>query len=268
MGNNSCFLYEHLFLKKSISKNISAFISGNNGAGCTWCALSIAHAINLLKQRVLLVDANGAFSNISSYLQLSQELFLEDFVKGKKTLNQLLIAYKNKDFNILTGKSGNIFLHQLPQGRINIFIDDFNFLAEGYNCSIVDIGLCDNDKNLSITRNADNIIIVCSEDTSDVIKTFDLIKTINELDISANYYLIINKVNSYEDGYKVYEKINKATERNGLRCPELLGIIRFDARVRDTIKNKELLLNRYPTSEAASDIVNIANKLYGDMNND
>ena len=103
--------------------------------------------------------------------------------------------------------------------------------------------------------------MMCSENNADLIKTFDLIKFMNEINIPANYYLIINKVNSFEDGYKIYEKLNKAADRNNLRFPDLLGIVRMDTRIRDTIKNKELLLSRYPTSEAALDICGIAKKL-------
>ena len=81
---------------------------------------------------------------------------------------------------------------------------------------------------------------MCSENNADIIKTFDLIKFMNETNISANYYLIINKVNSFEDGYKIYEKLDKAADRNRLNFPELLGIVRIHTRIRDTIKNKEL----------------------------
>ena len=43
--------------------------------------------------------------------------------------------------------------------------------------------------------------------------------------------------------------------------PRLLGVIRRDTRVRDAIRNHVLLLNRYPNSEAAEDVMNIAKKL-------
>ena len=134
-------------------------------------------------------------------------------------------------------------------------------LAENYDHTIIDLGTELTDKNLSLCQIADNILIMCSENSADLIKTFDLIKFMNETKIDANYNLIINKVNSFEDGYKIYEELNKAADRNGLKCPDLLGIVRIDTRIRDTIRNKELLLSRYPTSEAALDICNIAKKL-------
>lgn len=261
MSNSSDYIYEKLFINSAENSNISVFIAGAENSGATWCALSIAHALNLMQKKVLLIDSNGNFSNICTYLSLNNQFFLEDYFLGKKTLNQLLIAYKNKDFNLLTSKSGSNFLYDQPNGRIQIFADDVKILAENYEQTIIDLGSNDIEKKLNICKLANNNIIVCSENNTDLARTFDTIKLLNESQIDTNYYLIINKVASFEDGYKIYEKLTKALERNNLKSPELLGIIRFDTRVRDTIKNKELLMSRYSESEAAIDIANISKKL-------
>ncbi|MCM1323118.1 MAG: hypothetical protein NC218_02940 [Acetobacter sp.] len=261
MGNDTNIVYNRLFLRNGTQRNISVFISGADNIGTSWCALSLAHAFNLEKKKVLLVDGNGDFSNIASYLFLQTPQYLEEYVLGKKTLNQLVCAYKNKDFNILTGQSGNDYLAEQPLGRIHLFADDLNILSENYEHTFIDAGTNISEKTLSLCQIADNVILMCSENNADLVKTFELIKFMNEINLSANYYLIINKVNSFEDGYKIYEKLNKAADRNHLKFPELLGIVRIDTRIRDTIKNKELLLSRYPTSEAAVDICNIAKKL-------
>ena len=262
MTDNTDLIYKSLFLRNEISRNISIVISGAERIGSSWCALTLAHALNLERKKVLLVDANGKFSNISSYLLLQKTLYIEDYLFGKKTLNQLVIPYKNKNFHILTAQQGNNYLSELALGRIQIFAEDLQILAENYDCTIIDIGTELDNKNLSLCQIADNILIISSENNADLIKTFDLIKFLSNINIDANYNLIINKVNSFEDGYKSYEKLSKASDRTGLRCPDLLGIIRIDTRIRDTIRNKELLLSRYPTSEAALDIIHIAKKLY------
>lgn len=254
-------IYNRLFLKNGFQRHISVFISGADNIGTSWCALTIAHAFNLEKKKVLLVDGNGDFSNIASYLSLQSPQYLEQYISGKKTLNQLILAYKNKDFNILTGETGNGYLDEQPLGRIHLFADDLNIIAGNYEQTLIDAGTNISEKTMSLCQIADNIILMCSENNADLVKTFDLIKFMNEINLSANYYLIINKVNSFEDGYKIYEKLNKAADRNHLKFPELLGIVRTDTRIRDTIKNKELLLLRYPTSEAALDICGIAKKL-------
>lgn len=261
MVSDEAFIYETLFLNKGISRNISVLISGEEKVGTSWCALSLAHAFNLEKRKVLLVDGNGNFSNIKTHLFLDSSLPIEEYVNGNKTLNQLIYPYKNKDFNILTATSGNNYLQEQPLGRIQVFAEDLQIVAQNYDATIIDLGQGFSPKNMSLYQIADNILIMCSDNNANLIKTFDLIKLINEINIDTNYYLIINKVISFEDGYKVYEKLNKAAERNGLRCPKLLGIVRIDTRIRDTIRNKELLLTRYPTSEAALDICSITKKL-------
>ncbi len=258
MNNCSCFTYNDLFLTTKERKDISIFISGAEQVGTSWCALSIAHALNLLNKKVLLVDGSGSLSNFSSYLSLKNNNNLEDYFSGKKTLNQLIVAYKNKDFNLLTAISGNKYITHPPLGRIQIFAQDLNILSENYNHTLIDLGSDVLEKNINLCKIAGNIIILCSDSNDGLVKTLDTIKYLNQMGFGDNCKIIINKANSFEGGYKIYEKLEKAAERNGLKFPVLLGIIRLDARIRDTIKNKDLLLSRYPTSEAAQDISEIA----------
>lgn len=261
MADDFNIVYNSLFLEKGNSRHISIFVSGNENIGSSWCALTLAHALNLEKKRVLLVDGNGNLSNFSSYILLNNPLYLEDYFNGKSTLNQLITAYKNKDFNILTAQSGNNFLADLSVGRIHVFTDDLGFLATNYDHTVIDVGEDITEKNLSLYQLADNIFIMCSEKNSDLVKTLDIIRHIYETKLTAHCNLIINRVNSFEDGYKIYKELYKALERSNLPVPNLIGMVRFDTRIRDTIKNRELLLTRYPASEAAIDICNIAKKL-------
>ncbi|MBE6463380.1 MAG: MinD/ParA family protein [Alphaproteobacteria bacterium] len=258
MSDSSKLIYNNLFLNSANRKNISVFISGAEQVGTSWSALSIAHALNMLNKKVLLVDGRGSLSNISSYLCLQNNNYLEDYFNGKKTLNQLIVAYKNKDFNLLSAISGNKYITQPPIGRIQLFAQDLNIISKNYDNTFIDLGTDLLEKNVSLCQIAKNIIILCSDGNDGLVKTLDTIKYLNQLGFSDNCKIIINKANSFEGGYKIYEKLGKAAERNGLKFPDLLGIIRLDARIRDTIKNKDLLLSRYPESEAAQDISEIA----------
>ena len=265
---NLDLIYKQLFLSKSASCHISVLLAGGEHVGTSWCGLSLAHALNLEKQKVLLVDGNGNFSNISSYILLQNPLYLDDYFYENKTLNQLITAYKNKDFNILTAFPGHNYLDEQPLGRVHLFIDDLELLIPNYNQVLIDVGSDVNEKILSFCQVADNLIFILSEQNSELVRIFDTINFMYKYGIKTKYNLIINKVNSFEDGYKIFKELYKATERKNLPTPNLLGIIRTDTRVRDTIKNKELLLTRYPASEAAIDIKNIAQKLVMEQNNE
>lgn len=259
--------FQHLFLSDRLSCNISVLLAGTEHIGTSWLSLSLAHALNLSKQRVLLIDGNGNLANIATYILLQNPLFLDDYFSEQKTINQLITAYKNMDFNILSAYSGNNYLEKQPLGRIHVFINDLKTIMENYHQTLIDIGSDINEKNLAFCHIAHNLIFVLSDKNSDLVKTFEIIKFMHHNKVKAKYHLIINKVNSFEDGYKVFKEMSKAMEKNNLSIPNLLGIVRTDTRVRDTIRNKELLLTRYPTSEAAIDIQNITNKIMLEQNN-
>ena len=260
MNNDLELIYKELFTETQ-AKNVFVFISGVEHIGTSWCALSLAHSLSLKKKKVLLVDGNGNLSNISSYMPLVSPLYMEEYISGHKTLNQLILAYKNINFNILTATPGNNYLEKLQKGRIQIFIDDLRIIAKNYDYVIVDAGTDINEQNLAFCKMAHQLFVMCSEKSSDLVKTLDILQNIHKQELSGDCKLIINRVNSFEDGYKVYKELSKALNRSDLKEIDLLGIVRFDTRIRDTIKNKELLLTRYPSSEAAVDICHMAEKL-------
>jgi len=255
------FIYRRLFLEKKQQHSVSAVISAVPQVGTSWCALNIAHALSLHNKKVLLVDGNGSFSNISTYVPSSNFLSLENYIRGDKTLNQLIFAYRNSNFNILTAQPCSVYLDNQPLGRIHIFSQDLLIVAKDYFHTIIDIGTSINEQNFGLCQIADNILILCSEKSSDLIKTIETIRFIRKMNASIPIYLIINRVASFEDGYKIYKEFCKAFGQLSVDLPDLLGTIRFDTRIRETIRNKEMLLTCYPSSEAAVDINNIALKL-------
>lgn len=260
MYKNLDLIYKELFTETQ-AKNIFVFVSGVEHIGTSWCALSMAHALSLKKKKVLLIDGNGNLSNISSYIPLISPLYIEEYILGQKTLNQLILAYKTINFNILTASPGNNYLEKLQQGRIQIFINDLQIIAKNYDYVIIDAGTDIDEKNVAFCKIAHSLFVMSSEKSSDLVKTFDILQNIHKLEISGDCKLIINRVNSFEDGYKIYKELTRAISRSGLKEIDLLGIVRFDTRIRDTIKNKELLLTRYPSSEAAVDICHMAEKI-------
>ena len=53
MSDEKDLIYNRLFLKNGSQRHISVFISGADNIGTSWCALTIAHAFNLEKKKVL-----------------------------------------------------------------------------------------------------------------------------------------------------------------------------------------------------------------------
>jgi len=73
--------------------------------------------------------------------------------------------------------------------------------------------------------------------------------------------IVINAANSTREGERTYNTLLKACEGFLKISPPLLGVVRRDPKVRETIKAQVPLLTRYPNAEAAQDITLIARKL-------
>ena len=72
---------------------------------------------------------------------------------------------------------------------------------------------------------------------------------------------VVNIANSTKEGERTYGTLLKACQGFLKISPPLLGIIRRDAKVRETIRNQTPLLTRYPNCEAAIDVETIVRRL-------
>ena len=105
------------------------------------------------------------------------------------------------------------------------------------------------------------MIWVCTKEPSNLVSTYKFLQTAAVSERYKNMQIIVNYAQSYEEGLQTYNILRRACEEYITQTPLLLGVVRRDTRVRDAIRNRFLLLNRYPNSEAAADIMQIARKI-------
>ncbi|HBR70073.1 MAG TPA: cobyrinic acid a,c-diamide synthase, partial [Rhodospirillaceae bacterium] len=80
--------------------------------------------------------------------------------------------------------------------------------------------------------------------------------------MSKNVSIVVNMAPSITEGEKTYKTLLKACE-NFLRLkPPMLGMIRVDPKVKDTIRHQTPLLTRSPNTEAAREVEEIAKAVW------
>ena len=89
---------------------------------------------------------------------------------------------------------------------------------------------------------------------------FKKIEELQTIAPQAKFNIVINRALSYEEGRQTYKTLLKASKEYIKVDLNLLGIIRQDARIRDSVINKALLLNRYAKCEGAEDSVAVARR--------
>ena len=248
---------KNLFLNRA--DNITVVTSGKRSSGKTWLSLTLAHALNLRGQQVLIVEADNGMLNADFQLSSRTGYYLNDVVSGECTLNQAIRPLKKK-FDMITAKAGSDLLENMPLGRLQLLGEDLCFVAKNYDQVILDVS---NDGKVlhNLLPNGSNIVLLCDSNPSSLVSAYKFLQ--NEMKILRynKLQIVVNYAHSYEEGLRTYNTLRHACEMYVKWTPKLLGVVRRDTRVRDAIRNHALLLNRYPNSEAAEDIIQIADKI-------
>ena len=238
-------------------ENVTVVISGEPGVGKTWFALTFAQALNQLRRKILLTDADNGLQNIAFQLGIKSENSLENVINEKITLNQAIMPINKKKFDILFASSGSDILAGSPIGRLQILREDFIHLLHYYDEVVIDTASNENIMQHFIVPNA-KLLLICSNEPANLVLTYSLLQKISVELPYKQLQIVVNHASSYEDGLQTYNILRHACEQYIDMVPQLLGVVRHDTRVRDAIRNHVMMLSRYPEAEASSDVMNIA----------
>lgn len=244
-----------------LHNNMIAISSGKPGIGKTWFTVTLASALSAIKQKILFFDGDLGLSNVDIQLGLATPHDLGCVVTGSTTLNQIIRYSDKSHFDIISGRGGSLKLVSMPLGRLQILAEDLSLLSTNYDKVLLDMEAGANKANLTLCGMAGKLIILCTDEPSSLTDAYALIKVMSSRYPKCQILIVVNQADSAQGGQRTYDILRKACQNFLNISPPLLGIVRHDARIRDTIRNQMSLLARYPTSEASIDVINIARKL-------
>ncbi|MBQ8465251.1 MAG: MinD/ParA family protein [Alphaproteobacteria bacterium] len=242
-------------------QNMIAVASGKGGVGKTWFSITLAHALSSLKKKTLLFDGDLGLANVDIQLGLMVKDDLGSVIAETKTLNQVIMHSDKAHCDIIAGRSGSAGLASMPIGRLQILGEDLTLLAHSYQKVILDMGAGVEKSVRILSSLADKIIVVCTDEPTSLTDAYAFIKIMSMQYPKCHLNIVVNQANSIREGERTYETLLKACHNFLKISPPLLGVVRRDTRVRDSIRSQMPLLSRYPTSEAAEDVIAIARQL-------
>ena len=241
--------------------NMIAVASGKGGVGKTWFAITLSHALSKEGQRTLLFDGDLGLANLDIQLGLMPKHDLGSVISGRLTLNQSIVPYEDGGFDIIAGRSGSGGLANVPASRLQILGDDLNLLSAAYDKVIIDLGAGVERTVRQLTQSVGTCLVVATDEPTSLTDAYAFIKVTHMERPGADIRIVINMANSTREGERTYNTLLKACEGFLKISPPLIGVIRRDNKVRESIKSQSSILTRFPNTEAASDVELIAEKL-------
>lgn len=239
-------------------KNIIAVASGKGGVGKTWFSITLAHALAKTGKSVLLFDGDLGLANVDVQLGLMPKRDLNDVIRGRLALEHVVQRYDEGGFDIIAGRSGQASLSALPSQRLLMLRDQLLELANKYDVAIIDLGAGVDRTVRMFAAMATKTLLVTTDEPTSLTDAYAFIKLGNAAGTSKHVNIVVNMAASQIEGEKTYKTLLKACENFLRLSPPMAGMVRQDAKVKDTIRHQTPILIRSPNTDAAEDVLKIA----------
>ncbi len=248
-----------------VGPNVIAVASGKGGVGKTFFSISLSHAMAKAGKKVLLFDGDLGLANVDVQLGLMPKRDLNDVIRGRLGLDKVIQRYEDGGFDIIAGRSGQASLSALPSQRLTLLRDQLLEVADDYDVVILDLGAGVDRIVRMLSASAIRTLLVTTDEPTALTDAYAFIKLGSAAGMSKNVGVIINQATNKTEGEKTYKTLLKACENFLRLTPPMIGMVRHDPRVKDTIRHQTPILTRSPNSEAAEDVEGIADIVLKDL---
>jgi flagellar biosynthesis protein FlhG len=212
-------------------------------------------------KKVLLFDGDLGLANVDVQLGLMPKRDLNDVIRGRLSLDKVVQRYEEGGFDIVAGRSGQASLSSLPSQRLAHLRDQILEVADNYDVVIADLGAGVDRTVRMLSATATRTILLSTDEPTSLTDAYAFIKLGNAAGMSKNISIVVNQASSDLEGEKTYKTLLKACQ-NFLRLkPPLLGMVRVDPKVKESIRHQTPILIRSPNTQAAEDVEMIAEKV-------
>ena len=134
-------------------------------------------------------------------------------------------------------------------------------IALGYNRVVLDLGAGVKQTVRQLAAQAAICLVVTTDERTALTDADAFIKLTAARRPDADLRLVINLAASKGAGERTYATLFKACKIFLKVSPPLVGIVRHDAAVKDSIRHQSAMLTRLPNSRAAKDVQALAQNL-------
>ncbi len=247
----------------STSARVIAITSGKGGVGKTNFTINLGIALSNLNNRVTVIDADLGLGNVDVVLGLVPKYTLANVIRKELSILDIIVKGPN-NLDVISGGSGIKDMIDLDKNELEYLFENFMLLNDTSDFILFDTGAGINSSVVSFIEASNEMILIVTPEPTSITDAYAVIKNIANKNKIIK--IVINRVESIEEGNDVFNKINSASKRFLNKELEKLGFIYEDIAVRKSVKSQNPFIINYPNSIASKGIELIAQNIISNSN--
>ena len=255
MGDQAQNLRELVGRRQEI--RVISVASGKGGVGKSSISVNLAISLGKLGVRVLVVDADFGLANVDVMLGVTSKYDVSHFLRGEKTLHDI-IQLGHEGVRFISGGSGVNDLLNMDEEQLSGLIAGIVNLDAPIDFIIVDTGAGIHENILQLIFASSETIIVTTPEPTAILDAYALVKTIVKRDSSHPIHVLINKCENMKEALRVQAGFIEVVGRHLGKNINPLGLLMYDHDVPISIKRQIPLTVTDPGCATAKEIDRIA----------
>jgi len=249
--------------KTSRKKNtrVIAITSGKGGVGKTNIVANLGFSLTRLGKKVLIFDADLGLGNLDVMLGIAPRFNLSHVISGEKEIGEILIDGPGS-MQILPAASGIQELTRLTAEQKRQVLIDLDRLIEPMDVLLIDTAAGISSNVLYFNVAAQEILVVVCPEPASITDAYALMKVLSLNHAQKKFCLLVNQVQSAEEGHDVFRQLSMVTDKFLHISMEYMGYVLSDKNLTRSVRRQRVTSELFPQTEASQCFAALARKIY------
>jgi len=242
---------------KSRDIRVISVASGKGGVGKSSIAVNLAITMSRLGVKVLILDADFGLANVDVMLGLTTRLDLSYFLRGEKTLPEI-IQCNHEGVRFISGGSGVNELINMKEEQLAELLSKIVQIDTPVDLIIIDAGAGVSNTIMQVLLASTETIVISTAEPTSVLDAYALVKTVVKLDASHPLHVLVNKCENKREAQSVQTGFVDVCGKHLGKNINPLGLISYNHDFTYAIKRQVPITVSDPYSATSREIEMIA----------